>query len=498
MKITLKLFLTLFGLITLVVLVSLALARWSFQQGFYEYISGLEQNRLQRISRQLQQEYVAAGNSWETLKTQEMNSLVSRMRRDSDSAGNKPSQSEKRPPHEVRHHRPPHEVRHHRPPPHHSAPGTFSSENGPPTALYDADGELVLGDIPADAFGAGIQLTLYLEDETGESTLIGELRSWPKAGLSAHSQSKFAEQQLYTSLLIAFVCLLLAGLVSWLAATRLLMPVRAVLKGISELSNGCYSVSFPERRQDELGQLMADVTSLSDTLEKNRSAKNRLFADISHELRTPLTVLAGEIEMLKAGIRPFDQQQLHSFEQEIQLLRHLVDDLYDLSLSDVGGLKYNFSPQSVLDVLAIVLDSMHKQAEERHLGLELKVDEGKYEANIDAKRIEQLLRNLCANSIAYTDAPGRILFTVKKDNNHIIITVDDTKPGVTEEECALLFDPLYRQDASRTRRESGAGLGLTICKSVVEAHGGKIEASPSDLGGLKVEMFLPLLTGERK
>ncbi|BDX04850.1 ATP-binding protein [Planctobacterium marinum] len=489
MKITLKLFLTLFGLITFVVLVSLALARWSFQQGFYEYISGLEQNRLQRISGQLKQEYVAAGNSWETLKSQEMNSLVNNLRRDSDSARNRTNQSERRPPPEVRHHRPP---------PHHSAPGTFSDEKGPPTALYDANDEFVLGDIPADVFGAGIQLTLYLEDETGEPTPIGELRSWPKAGLSAHSQSKFAEQQLVTSLLIALACLLLAGLVSWVAATRLLKPVRAILRGISELSNGRYSVSFPEKRQDELGQLMADVTSLSDTLEKNRSAKNRLFADISHELRTPLTVLAGEIEMLKAGIRPFDQLQLRSFEQEIQLLRHLVDDLYDLSLSDVGGLKYNFSPQSVLDVLAIVLDSMHKQAEEKQISLELKVDEGKFETNIDAKRIEQLLRNLCANSIAYTDAPGRILFTVNKDNNHIIITVDDTKPGVTEKECALLFDPLYRQDASRTRRESGAGLGLTIGKNVVEAHGGKIEASPSDLGGLKVEVSLPLLTGVHK
>lgn len=202
------------------------------------------------------------------------------------------------------------------------------------------------------------------------------------------------------------MCLVLAGFVSWLVATRLLTPVRGILNGISELSNGRYSVTFSDKRKDELGQLMSDISSLSDTLERNRSAKNRWFADISHELRTPLTVLSGEIELLKAGLRPFDQQQLQSFEQAIRLLRHLIDDLYDLSLSDVGGLKYHFSQQNLLNSLAIVLDSMEKQAEEKSLSLDLQVNEDNLMANIDQKRIEQLLRNLCDNSIAYTDGPG--------------------------------------------------------------------------------------------
>ncbi len=97
-----------------------------------------------------------------------------------------------------------------------------------------------------------------------------------------------------------------------------------------------------EARRDELGQLTRDLDRLGSTLEGNQSSRKRLLADVSHELRTPLTVLCGEIEALKDGLREFDQTQLASLDQEVQRLRYLVDDLYELSISDVGGLRYQF------------------------------------------------------------------------------------------------------------------------------------------------------------
>ena len=103
--------------------------------------------------------------------------------------------------------------------------------------------------------------------------------------------------------------------------------------------------------------------------------------------------------------------------------------------------------------------------------------------------------NLIENSIAYTDAPGFIDIKLSSLNDKVVVFVQDSPPGVTKDECELLFEPLYRQDASRNRRTAGAGLGLAICKNIVEAHQGSISANPSELGGLAIVISLPVFQG---
>ena len=236
---------------------------------------------------------------------------------------------------------------------------------------------------------------------------------------------------------------------------------------------------------------MIDLNHLTYTLEKNQSSRRRWIADISHELRTPLSVLTGEVEALKDGIRPFNREQLISIDQEIKRLRHLTDDLYELSISDMGGLRYEFDNIDLADCVARVIKSHQKSADEKNITLSV---EGDKEAmiNADVQRMDQLLTNLIRNSLAYTDAPGRLIFDVQLKKNTVVLSVSDTPPGVTEAECSQLFEPLYRQDTSRTRRGSGAGLGLAICNNIVEAHRGTISAKPSVEGGLQIIIELPL------
>ena len=113
----------------------------------------------------------------------------------------------------------------------------------------------------------------------------------------------------------------------------------------------------------------------------------------------------------------------------------------------------------------------------------------------DVQRIDQLLQNLLQNSLAYTDAPGRVTVALSQTASAVIITIDDTLPGVEEVDCEQLFDPLFRREASRSRRTGGAGLGLAICRNIVTAHGGSIYASPSALGGLRIQVEIPLSGG---
>ena len=481
MKITKTLFLTLLSIASLIILVNLALARWSFDLGFREFIGGIEKQRLTRLSKVLVKSYQENGNSWQDIDL----SMVSfsganygKGRRPPPHHGRfkGPSGGLDRPPHR-RGDGPPHR-RDNPPPPHH--PNPMVKDNlGPDTALFDNDDVFVAGTI-----NRSISQSVTFDIEI-DGKKVGYLQSWPLLKTEAQSASQFAQQQFTASVVIAIVSLLLAGLISWLVSRRLLKPVKQILSGVSDLSEGNYQVSFKQRRKDEIGQLMSDIESLSQTLEQNRSAKNRWFANISHELRTPITVLQGEIEVLKAGIRPLNMEQVYSFEQEVELLRRLVEDLYQLSMSDIGALRYQFSPLNISDCVQSTAEGFESLAVNKQIEFTLEVTSD-LSISADKQRLEQLLLNLLTNSFAYTDSGGKIKVKLEQNAQTLMLTVTDSAPGLPPEECELMFEPLYRHDSSRKMRESGAGLGLSICKNIVEAHQGSISARPSELGGICV------------
>ncbi|KXI27109.1 HAMP domain-containing histidine kinase [Paraglaciecola hydrolytica] len=476
MNISNKLFWSLLGLTSVILLATLSLARWSFERGFLDFISGQENQRLQLVAEELLVDYTSADNNWQNILFNGLEYYLNQH------IGARPG---RRPP-PIGAQSPPSHFRGgdntQRPP---RLNNNAKSEIGPPTALFDHQGNWLAGDNQHQDQSNEIRVPLFLNNQ-----LIGELRSWPRSNLDSPLASAFSRDQLWTSLLIGLICLVLASLMSWLLARLLLQPLKKVLSGVSQLSKGNYNLRFEHNRHDELGQLMDDVQHLSVTLDKNRTAKNRWLADISHELRTPLTVLSGEIDTLKAGLRPFNQQQLSSLEQETAVLRHLVDDLYELSLSDIGGLRYQFSRINLNDSLANSLNTLSQTIQNKGIDLTIESADALW-LNADPRRIEQLLNNLLNNAINYTDAPGKIAIQLIHQQDCIVMLIDDTPPSASETECQFLFDPLYRQDSARTRRSSGAGLGLSICKNIVEAHQGSINAKPSKLGGLQIEVILP-------
>ncbi|WP_460311337.1 ATP-binding protein [Aliiglaciecola aliphaticivorans] len=472
--------------------ISLSLAQWSFKQGFLEFVSGIEQSRLEKISGDLLSQYIASDNSWEDVQRVGLDDFIS-----NNKSFNSPP---KHPP--MRNGgagKPPRRV----PPPHlQQPPDRLGVEpglgdpwrekaSGPPTALFDAKGSLISGEDHSANSENSFSYPLFVND-----IKVGELRSWPTIEGSSESASLFAQKQLIAFLIIGLACALLAGLLSLLISRKLLQPIKLIMQGVSQLSSGNYNVNLTSERKDELGELMENVSYLSQTLNKNRSAKNRFFADISHELRTPLTVLTGEIDLLKEGIRPFNLKNLLSLEQETERLNHLIDDLYQLSLSDVGALKYNMVSTNLSETLERSIQSVQQQAELKGLKINSKIPPN-LTMKMDSRRIEQLCLNLLMNSIAYTDAPGQIDIVLTVEQDHISLRINDSKPSVCQSDCDKLFEPLFRVDSSRTSRESGAGLGLTISKNIAEAHLGQIKASPSSLGGLCIEVIFPLPRGEK-
>ena len=488
-SITQKLVLAFLGLTSLVLIATLGLARWSFERGFLDYVNTLEQNRLEWMRDALAREYEASGGNWDSMTPEQFEDLLgyfiaARARQFAEGHLSEPPRGS-RPPGPPEGKPPGRPAGSDSPPGGRPPSGNRPDRLMPPTVLYDADQNRVAGTALDDSVSDIIRVAIVVDGET-----VGELRSEPRRRLSSPQDTAFSRQQLEMSWTIGVVALLVAAGLSFALARGLLAPIRRMIASVDRLSDGDYSTRLNERRNDELGQLMADLDHLGMTLDEERISRRRWLADVSHELKTPLTVLSGEIEALRDGIRSFDAEQLKSLDQEVQRLRFLIDDLYELSVSDVGGLRYTFSAIDLKDSLESAVNMARKRAHDNGLALEIRAAES-VPIKGDVNRIDQLFQNLFENTIAYTDAPGRIEVGLSRRNGLAIVEIEDTAPGPSQADCDRLFEPLYRQESSRNRRTGGAGLGLAICRNIVEAHRGTITASPSSLGGLCLRIEMP-------
>jgi two-component system sensor histidine kinase BaeS len=284
---------------------------------------------------------------------------------------------------------------------------------------------------------------------------------------------------------------LLAALVSLLLARVLLVPVRRLAQATHRLAGGNYRTRVRVGAPDELGRLARDFNRLAHNLERHEQWRRELMADVSHELRTPLAVLRGEIEALQDGLRPLDQAALSSLAHEVGQLSDLINDLYELSLADAGALTYHMEAVDLGAVVTQAVEAVRDRFDRHGLALDVRVAPGLFLQG-DVRRLSQLVGNLLENSLRYTDSPGRVRVRARREGRDVLMEIADTAPGVAPEHLPRLFERLYRAEGSRSRQHGGAGLGLAICRHIVQAHDGQISASASDLGGLAIRIRWPL------
>jgi two-component system sensor histidine kinase BaeS len=192
------------------------------------------------------------------------------------------------------------------------------------------------------------------------------------------------------------------------------------------------------------------------------------------------------------GVRPLNKEGLESLQQEVLQLQKLVDDLYELANTDIGSLQYRKGRHDLVSILTQQVEQHRAHFDAAHLRLDFNPEYETLWAWVDDTRIVQLMHNLFANSLKYTSTGGRVLVELQRLDASVMIRVSDTAPAVPDEALVHLFEHLYRVESSRNRRTGGSGLGLAICKRIVDAHHGVIHATHSDMGGLSIEVRLPL------
>ncbi|WP_095184681.1 ATP-binding protein [Pseudomonas sp. Irchel 3H9] len=456
LSISTKLFVAVLAGVLLVIL-SMGLATsWSFGRGFLGFINEQAMERMAQVVPRLATAYQREGN-WDFLRNRP-DRWFDVMRPDPDAAR---ASDDLRPP-------------------------LASDLTGAlfRIALLDKDKKRVTG-YPAIGDDALVQ-PVVVNSET-----VGWLAVTPFQSVTEAGGERFQQYQLRTSLVMGVFSLLLAMLIAWWIARTLLEPVKRVAAATHRLASGDYGSRVAVASDDEVGQLSRDFNQLAYTLERNEKMRREFMADVSHELRTPLSVLRGELEAIEDGVRSLDQSSMKSLQGEVSMLSKLVDDLYELSLADVGALTYRKAPCLLNDLLENSLAMYRDRFTARQLQVDLELPRQPVELLADASRLQQLFSNLLENAVRYTDVNGTLRISVGVDRDTVRIDFLDSGPGVSATQLPRLFERFYRGESSRNREHGGAGLGLAICRSIANAHDGSLVADHSPYGGLWLILRLP-------
>ena len=469
LSIRFKLFTTLLLTTGSVVLCMYLMMLWSFDRGFLDYVNKQEQQKYVEFSEALA-EHWQENNSWEKLSNnrRSWDALLNQYidfpefnDRDRGPRSFGPPGDFQRPP-------PPHKI-------------------GNRPLLLDKDQNMLIG--------RAIDLTnIQLHEIIVEDEVVGFLGQFPQKKLADELDVLFVEQQSRAFMLSALMMVIICVVAALPIAAHLVKPIRHLTKGTQRLISGRYKTVIPITSNDELGLLSKNFNTLANKLKENEKARQQWIADISHELRTPLSILKGEIEAIQDGIRVSSPQTINSLHAEVEHLNLLVNDLYELSMSDIGALNYQKSNIDIGHVLQDTLDSFRTEFENAGLTLVFNSKLKKiHHVFADATRLRQLFSNLLKNTLRYTDRDGRLEVEISAQPDEISIQFKDSEPGVSEAELEKLFERLYRVESSRNRATGGAGLGLSVCQNIVSAHDGTITAKASPYGGVWISVRLPAL-----
>lgn len=316
--------------------------------------------------------------------------------------------------------------------------------------------------------------------------LVAEVLEYVDPPLS-NLQSSFQR-----SLLIAGIAAGFAGLLIVMLLTRqALAPVRNLTTAASSLGAGDLSQRVPESGTDEIGILANTFNTMASDLELAVDQRRQLTADVAHELRTPLTNIQGYLEAIKDGVVEADEETIDTLHTQTIHLSNLIEDLIILAVADAGALALNMSHGSPVPVIEDSATHFTQRARER--GIELTFESTGIDSivDFDETRIRQIVSNLIDNALTHTPNNGEINVVTNGSANGLDISVSDSGTGISEADLPRIFDQFYRADQSRTRATGGAGLGLTIVKRLVEAHGGQISATSESGNGTTFNVFIP-------
>jgi len=372
--------------------------------------------------------------------------------------------------------------------------------------LVAADGSIVLhaGDESAEAIrrlgqreriardGANVAVLYYHDEEAARLKII---------------QRGVGDSVTFLMIAAVFVVGVIALMAAWRLSRLLTAPIHALMPAIARLGAGELGVQAPAVGRDELGRLAAAFNAMSAQLLRYETARRNQTADIAHELRTPLAIMRGQLEELQQRGEPVPPETLLPIQDELIRLTRLVDDLHQLSLAEANRLRLDRRRFDLAALLGRIAERAEVEAAARGVRIRLEAEPDLPDADVDPHRMTQVFLNIIMNAVRHSPEGGAVTVDMRAeppgesgaggDAAMLRVTVADEGPGIAPEHLPHIFDRFWRADDDRSRGTGGMGLGLSIAKAFVLAHGGTIEAASNAGAGARFIVRVPAWTGDR-
>lgn len=289
---------------------------------------------------------------------------------------------------------------------------------------------------------------------------------------------------------VGIFSMVFALLIGYIMAKRLSIPIARVINTAQMISKGYYHDRIKEvSNTKEIGQLTESVNQLAKTLETQEILRKRLTGDVAHELRTPIATLQNHMEAMIDGVWEPDAKRLGSCYEEIMRIGRMVGDLEKLAKYESENLILTKTRFDISEVISRILQNFESDFKNKNVQLNYYERELFIEADQD--KMSQVIVNLVSNALKYTHQGGRVEISVRYEDDFMKLMIKDSGSGISEDDLPNIFERFYRADKSRNKLTGGSGIGLTIVKTIVDAHNGTINVESTIDVGTKVIVSIP-------
>lgn len=289
----------------------------------------------------------------------------------------------------------------------------------------------------------------------------------------------FLEAMIKT-IVMSTLCLMLAALVAvYFMTEKLVSPLRAMSRAAKEFAAGRFDVRVPVSGDDEVAHLADAFNNMASSLQRSEETRRLFLANVSHDLRTPMTTISGFIDSILSGAIPQDQvpHYLEVISSEVRRLSRLVSSLLDITKIQAGERKFTMAPFDICEMAREIIISSEQRLEEKKLDVRFEAERDNMFVNADRDAIHQVLYNICDNAIKFSKDGGKYVVSIKDiSSSKTEISVYNEGDGISPEDIPLVFDRFYKSDRSRGLDKTGAGLGLYISRTIIDAHKERIYA----------------------
>ena len=318
------------------------------------------------------------------------------------------------------------------------------------------------------------------EDKTPEEDILGEGEIGVVITFAgAQGQTDMADDML-RSIAISVIWISLCALVAIYGFSyQVMKPLREISNAAKDFSHGKYDARVRVRGDDENAALATSFKNLVTVVQARDEMQNTFLSNASHDLRTPMTTIAGFIDSILDGAIPPEKQEyyLRIIKEEIKRLSRLVSSLLDISRLQSGERKFEMKEFNICELARQTVISFENQLEEKKLDVEFDLDDFDIDVIGDKDAINQVVYNLCHNAIKFSYEKGNYKVSIKDEGDKIRFLIRNEGIGITKEELPFVFDRFFKSDKSRGLDKTGAGLGLFISKTIIEAHGEEIKVN---------------------